>query len=533
MRQTTLSVAFDVKPESFETLGALLDGLHARRPGDDNDGPYADFLSGVPVLHFLSLSLFPGHDLDPLLVLEANFDGPRGPFFAQLEAAIGDDLRQALRCCKQPRDEKKVLYAAVTAPLSKAPLAPYLEACAIGPSAFHHGNRGLERARIEKERDLFVGVHGEIEAQEAQYRAMSPPQIHLGLRKALIERFPWLAERAAPRISAAERLGDKARLLLFAFAVVFALSIPSLVLGLALPLDIHAVLMVVATVALGWRLSQLVDSPGGAAAGSFRSTSLGPILAILIVFLFVYWLLATVVATPFAHYLTRLAWKPAFDDSALWIRNSLMSVIPTALGLLVWIRLLERRDSSQDKPPVDPLFLREMAKREDWIPQNHMGSIVLIKPGVLRTIVIRAGHLGLHLLLRVIATDGFLGSMRTIHFAHWAFINNTSRLIFFSNFDQTWESYLDDFIEKAHEGLTLAWGSGVGFPPARVLLLDGASKGRQFKEWARHSMAVSHFWYSAYKDLTTEQVERNLRVAEGLRKPYLNAKEAAAWLNDL
>ena len=58
--------------------------------------------------------------------------------------------------------------------------------------------------------------------------------------------------------------------------------------------------------------------------------------------------------------------------------------------------------------------------------------------------------------------------MRTVHFAHWAFLNNGSRLLFFSNFDHSWGSYLDDFIEKAHVGLTLAWGSSVGFPTSRL-----------------------------------------------------------------
>jgi hypothetical protein len=123
--------------------------------------------------------------------------------------------------------------------------------------------------------------------------------------------------------------------------------------------------------------------------------------------------------------------------------------------------------------------------------------------------------------------------MRTVHFAHWAFVNNGSRLMFFSNFDQSWESYLDDFIEKAHAGLTLAWGCGVGFPPTRFLVQDGASHGRKFKAWARHSMAVSRFWYSAYSDLTVDQVERNNRIANGLRKPSLTNKEASAWINDL
>ena len=99
--------------------------------------------------------------------------------------------------------------------------------------------------------------------------------------------------------------------------------------------------------------------------------------------------------------------------------------------------------------------------------------------------------------------------------------------------DHSWDSYLDDFIEKAHGGLTLAWGSGVGFPPTRFLVLDGASHGRQFKAWARHSMAVSRFWFSAYKDYTVDQIERNTRIADGLRRTSLKPKEAVAWAQDL
>jgi hypothetical protein len=75
--------------------------------------------------------------------------------------------------------------------------------------------------------------------------------------------------------------------------------------------------------------------------------------------------------------------------------------------------------------------------------------------------------------------------------------------------------------------------SFVGFPPTRFLVLDGASHGRKFKAWARHSMAVSRFWFSAYRDLTVDQIERNTRIAEGLRKATLNPQEATAWARDL
>jgi hypothetical protein len=202
-------------------------------------------------------------------------------------------------------------------------------------------------------------------------------------------------------------------------------------------------------------------------------------------------------------------------------------------AIFVWLRWLERRDSHHDDPPIDQRELRKMIRREDQIPQNHMGSVVMVKPGVLRMALFRTGHLGLGLVLRVLATDGYLGSMRTVHFAHWAFVNNGSRLMFFSNFDNSWDSYLDDFIEKAHGGLTLAWGSGVGFPATRFLVLDGASHGRQFKAWARHSMAVSRFWFSAYKDYTVDQIERHARIADGLRKATLTSEEAVAWVRDL
>ena len=76
-------------------------------------------------------------------------------------------------------------------------------------------------------------------------------------------------------------------------------------------------------------------------------------------------------------------------------------------------------------------------------------------------------------------------------------------------------------------------GSCVGFPPTRFLVMDGASHGLKFKNWARHSMAVSRFWFSAYRDLTTDQIERNYRIADGLRKKTLSAEEATQWVNDL
>jgi hypothetical protein len=247
-------------------------------------------------------------------------------------------------------------------------------------------------------------------------------------------------------------------------------------------------------------------------------------------YVFVAALIATALAVPLIGLPFDELWWATVRVVALGLVSGLFFMLP---ALVLWLRWLEQRDSSHDAPLVDPDLLRAMAQHEDRVAQNHMGSAVLVKPGILRMALVRAGHLGLGLIVRVVATDGYLGSMRTIHFAHWAFVNNGTRLMFFSNFDNSWESYLDDFIEKAHGGLTLAWSCGVGFPPTRFLVLDGASHGRQFKAWARHSMAVSRFWFSAYKDYTVNQIERQARIADGLRKATLTPEEAAQWARDL
>ena len=45
--------------------------------------------------------------------------------------------------------------------------------------------------------------------------------------------------------------------------------------------------------------------------------------------------------------------------------------------------------------------------------------------------------------------------------------------------------------------------------------------------------AVSRFWFSAYRDLTVDQIERNHRIANGLRSKRLSDGDAAKWMRDL
>jgi hypothetical protein len=610
MRQTTLSVVLEVEPASVGCLAGLIERLKRDEetvlPGAEL---YGRLKRGVPTLHFISMSVFPGADYDPLFVIETNFDGRPGPFWAQMEETLGEYLRPMLRCCKRPSDHDGPLYDAVTEANSRYPIAPYLERRTLQPSVFHHGNRGLARDRILSEGQLFLATRSELAqsdpARPNPYRGITAKQMHHRLRAALLSRFPWLDTIAPARIAPLERANDLMRLFGFLLVVLVTLSLPGLFFVVFLRAFIPGwaesfkplLLLLIATVAASLVLyAKRAARTGEAAPTGFggltpRSLSmknkvtsfanpatltvtvliaLGLLLGAMAVLGAAAMAVMDVVFTPALVQMSKAfdqALSAGFFD-ACWqaLRTFALTFFQGVLSphaviqafaqnwwpavhlagagmysvfafslpaILVWLRWLEQRDSHHDAPPIDQGELRKMIRREDRIAQNHMGSVVLVKAGVLRMALFRAGHLGLGLILRVIATDGYLGSMRTVHFAHWAFVNNGSRLMFLSNFDHSWDSYLDDFIEKAHGGLTLAWGSGVGFPATRFLVLDGASHGRQFKAWARHSMAVSRFWFSAYPDYTVNQIERHARIADGLRKATLTAKEATAWARDL
>jgi hypothetical protein len=554
MLQTTLSVPLEVKPESCSRLSALIDTVKRREDvgRDPLSENFARLIALVPCLHFMSMSVFPAADYDPIFILEANFDGAPGPFWGQLEAVLGEDLRAMLRCCKRPLDGTGTLYDAVTALGSRAPVAPYLEKRTQQPSVFHHGNRGLLCPQIRNDYALFLALRDELDKppqpDQPHYHSMQPTALHAALRAAMLPAHPWLNQPAPERISAAENRADWGNMIGFALALMLVLSSPGLLLAALVPWRFDLLIMVVLAFGLsvaiyvyrrgleGTEIKTRFNLP------EFLLGQTGKFVAAGALYLIVPTLLLTAIVAPATDVLHHygiagvLSFSQALLPCAHVVFFGLIGLLlMSAPLLLLLVRLNEMKDSSQDAPHTNEHMLREMYHREDWIQQNHMGSIVLIKPGILRSIIIRAGHRGLFLVLRLLpdSRKGYLGSMRTVHFAHWAFLNNGSRLLFFSNFDHSWGSYLDDFIEKAHAGLTLAWGCGVGFPPTRFLVEDGASHGRQFKAWALASRAVSRFWYSAYPDLTVDQVERNNRIALGLRQASLRTEEATTWMQDL
>ncbi len=204
-------------------------------------------------------------------------------------------------------------------------------------------------------------------------------------------------------------------------------------------------------------------------------------------------------------------------------------LIPVAIVWAVMLRWTE----TNEPPPIDldvKAHVKELVKREDrtHIVQNHMASITTVKPGVFRRVTLR-GVLWLVNLIARTADKGKLSGIPSIHFAHWSMIDKGRRLLFVSNFDGSWENYLDDFIDKASTGLTGIWSNTVGFPKARWLVLDGARDGARFKAYARDSQTQTNVWYSAYKQLTVQTIDNNSAIREDL---FTSLDDAATrnWL---
>jgi deferrochelatase/peroxidase EfeB len=223
---------------------------------------------------------------------------------------------------------------------------------------------------------------------------------------------------------------------------------------------------------------------------------------------------------------------------AVWSGVVWLGSVALALGVLVAVALgilylsLRRKEASDwtsDAAP-DPAVLHQILAVENRYAHNHMVSVTTIKPGLTRMITLRFAFWIIESLARLRFRPGFLGEIGTIHFARWVTLPGTRQLAFFSNYGGSWESYLEDFITLAHNGLTAIWSNTVGFPRTRNLFQEGATDGERFKRYARQSMLPSPFWYSAYPELTTANIRTNAAIRRGIAA-VMTDEEAIAWLS--
>jgi 6-phosphogluconolactonase (cycloisomerase 2 family) len=97
-----------------------------------------------------------------------------------------------------------------------------------------------------------------------------------------------------------------------------------------------------------------------------------------------------------------------------------------------------------------------------------------------------------------------IARINTIHYATWAIINDDKDLLFNTNFDGTWEDYLDAFVKDAADGLNAIWSNCVGYPGAQP-------KDKFFAYVQAHEVNAAVF-HAAYPNTTVKQVEKALGI---------------------
>lgn len=105
----------------------------------------------------------------------------------------------------------------------------------------------------------------------------------------------------------------------------------------------------------------------------------------------------------------------------------------------------------------------------------------------------------------VLIADKVLETIATVHYAQWVIVpvGHRAYLMFNSNYDGTFDQYIDDFSDKIPLGLDLIWLHCEGWP--------GADDAERLKAFIRTTTFEAEAFYAAYPDATVRDVHRALK----------------------
>jgi hypothetical protein len=180
--------------------------------------------------------------------------------------------------------------------------------------------------------------------------------------------------------------------------------------------------------------------------------------------------------------------------------TSILGVIGNILEWLVGIRY------GGNNPQINVKTNADLYDMEDLVTQNQMTVVVPIKKNIFSRMILHAILWAIS--IQVKSARGSLSDLATIHFARWVIIDNGNNVLFESNFDGSWENYIDDFVDHASLGMNVIWGNCIGYP-------RGGSKDiESFKSYIRANQTPAQLFYSAYKDSTVRNILTDLSLSK-------------------
>jgi hypothetical protein len=156
---------------------------------------------------------------------------------------------------------------------------------------------------------------------------------------------------------------------------------------------------------------------------------------------------------------------------------------------------------------VDPGELPP-SHREDAVAQNQLTLLTGVEPELLPRL--GAVLAAVDTLAKRLSPPGSLTGISTIHFVRWVILDEGRSLLMVSDYDGSWENYIDEFAEMILSGLDAIWGGAGGAPP------DGARDLPAFKDFLRAHQVPARVFYSAYPGTTTQNILSNRKLARSL-----------------
>jgi hypothetical protein len=154
----------------------------------------------------------------------------------------------------------------------------------------------------------------------------------------------------------------------------------------------------------------------------------------------------------------------------------------------------------QPLSPVSPAF------REDVIAQNQLTLVTAVMPGQVDRV--RAVMAAIDSYATRLSPPGSLLGISTIHFVKWLVIDRGQRLMMVSDYDGSWENYIDEFAEMILSGLDAIWETSDGYPPG------GARDLPAFKRFLRSHQVPAEIFFSAYPEQTVLNVVNDRAFAQ-------------------
>jgi hypothetical protein len=198
--------------------------------------------------------------------------------------------------------------------------------------------------------------------------------------------------------------------------------------------------------------------------------------------------------------------------------------------LLARARAMEAREPEPALPPRDEAAV---VWREEHQAQNPLTMVSAVQDHPHRRWLLARVLHGADDASRHIWNRGELAGIDTIHCARIFQIDEGRRMIFLSDYDGSWERYLQDFLTVGAVAVVPIFANLVGCPKTSALFGTTRGFASRFLDFTRHDQAPVHLWYSAWPTLSLRNRLANARLREGLFAARMDEEQTRVWLQEV